>query len=91
MILKELEKYLNKQGNNNNLLMKITMFTIIKKDVISKLNEEVDERSTSDKWWFDSCERNLHLAYSILENYCNNRYIGINYNGMSTTLMIFYA
>ena len=47
-----------------------------KKHVIPGLNDEqVDWRSTSDKWWFDICNCHVLLACFILENNCSHWYV----------------
>ena len=42
------------------------------RDVISRINEEVDRRSTSDKSWFDSCDRCVILTVFNLDNNCSH-------------------
>ena len=59
---------LNSQSNNRNLFMRHLILFTFAKNVLSGLNEDVGRRSTSDKTWFDSCERSFVLAFSILEN-----------------------
>ena len=40
-------------------------------DVISRLNEEFDRMSTSDKWWFDNCERSVELGEQLYPVVCS--------------------
>ena len=51
------------------------MLLAITKNVISELNEEVDRKRTSDKWWFDSCKCSILLVFLILEKTSSHCYI----------------
>ena len=42
------------------------------KHIILGLNEQVDRRSTSDKWWFVSCDCSILLACFIWRTFWDN-------------------
>ena len=52
------------------------MLFAMTKDVISRLNEEADWRSSLDKWWFDNYQRSLlHFRAQPFMVVCNAKHV----------------